>query len=171
MARLSNILILACLVLGPFSLRAEDGSPQAPEETPPRPPHQGDPAFIPPPPFERDLKKLSLKEKRHFDKNRKNWENLSPEEKEQFRKKRRDIRKRVAEHIDQLIERLELKVNAEQKEAFIKRYFEERRKIERELFEKMKQERDQRLKALDEKLKIEFSNSAEKVTKETPEDS
>lgn len=86
-----------------------------------------------------------------FQENFRRWRELPPEQQQEMRR-RFDGRQRMREEIDKTLSEAGITLTEEQKEAFIQRYREERRKVEDELRVKMDELRKQQMEALRKKL-------------------
>jgi len=109
--------------------------------------------------WEQRLKNISAEDRERFEENKKKWESLSAEEQKELREKARAMRERAGHQVDKLLTELGLTLDDDQRRAFAQRYMEERRKLERELGQEMQKLRSERLKALGQTLKSEFSKS------------
>ena len=104
------------------------------------------------------LDALTPEQRKRFQENFWRWANLSPEEKKQLRD-REDVRKKMREQeVEMVIQETGLQLEGERRELFMKRYGEERRKIEEQLRKEMMEKRRPLLKDLAARLKEEFSN-------------
>jgi hypothetical protein len=116
-----------------------------------RHPHDGDPKKMGPPPDRRGG---------NFEQNKKLWDTLTPEQKALIRASFEERQKRIKDEIDDAIKQTGLKLDDKQRNAFSKRYFEERRKIERKLHQEMDLQRKTMTTTLIGQLKDEFSKSS-----------
>ncbi len=107
----------------------------------------------------RALEALSPEQKKRFEENFYKWSNLPPEEKKSLRHRDESRRKRMAQDIDEAIQKAGLTLDQTQKEQFSQRYTEERRKLEEELRNEMNEKRQPRLEAIVGKLAKEFGSA------------
>ena len=98
---------------------------------------------------QRRIEQLPPEEREAFKRNLRVWRQLPPEEREMVRKEATD---RTREEIDRAYGQSGLHLDKDQREVFGLRYRQERRKLERELQEKMDAERARRLPGLVEEL-------------------
>ena len=106
---------------------------------------------------QRRLEQLSPEERESFKRNLRVWRQLTPEERETVRKEATD---RTREEIERAYGQSGLHLDKDQREVFGLRYRQERRKLERELQEKADAERARRLPGLVEGLKKEFADKS-----------
>jgi hypothetical protein len=105
------------------------------------------------------LDALTPEQRKRFQENFMRWSNLSPEEKKALRD-REDVRRRIMhQELEMAIQESGLKLDGPRREQFIKRYTEERRKIEDELRKETMEKRKPLVKEMISKLKEEFSGS------------
>jgi hypothetical protein len=120
------------------------------------------PAFegTPSPEFEnvrRALDALTPEQRKRFQENIVRWVNLPPEEKKALRD-REEVRKKVMQQeVEAAIENSGLQLDAERREQFVKRYGEERRKIEEQLRKETNETRKPLVHEMVGRLKAEFS--------------
>ena len=93
------------------------------------------------------------------------WRQLSPEEREGLR---RQVVERVHQEMDRAYQESGLSLDRDQREIFNLRYRQERRKLERELQEKINAERQRRLGEITARLKSEFSGRSTPGTPAPP---
>ena len=98
---------------------------------------------------------LPSEEREAFKRNLRLWRQLTPEEREAMRK---EVTDRTREEVERAYQQSGLHLDKDQREVFGLRYRQERRKLERELQEKMEAERTRRLPGLVEGLKKEFAD-------------
>jgi hypothetical protein len=110
----------------------------------------------------RAIEALSPEQRKRFEENFSKWANLPPEEKKSLRHRDEIRRKRMAQEIDEAVEKSGLTLDATQKVQFAQRYAEERRKLEEELRKEMDEKRQPRLDVIVGQLAKEFTASAEK---------
>ena len=106
---------------------------------------------------QRRIEQLPPEEREAFKRNLRIWRELSPEEREAMRK---DADQRMHAEIDKALQESDLHLDKDQREVFILRYRQERRRMERELQEKLEAERVRRLPTILEVLKREFADKA-----------
>jgi hypothetical protein len=168
MARPLRLLISALLAAAAASASAQ--APQPAESAPAKPERQGrggGPGGPMSPELRnvgKALESLSPEQLKHFQENFLRWSNLSPEEKKALRDRDDLRRKRMVEDVDAAIREAGLELDKDRREIFVKRYAEERRKLEEELRKEMEEKRQPLLKALRERLKVEFSTPASTAT-------
>ena len=104
---------------------------------------------------QRRIDQLPPDEREAFKRNLRVWRQLTPEERESARKEAAD---RTHEEVERAYGQSGLRLDKDQREVFGLRYRQERRKLERELQEKMDAERTRRLPAMVEELKKEFAD-------------
>ncbi len=104
---------------------------------------------------------LTPDQRKRFQENFLRWSSLSPEEKKALSDRDAFRRKKIAEDIDAALKEAGLELDGERREAFGRRYGEERHKIEGQLRKEMEDRRKPLLKEVIAKLKAEFSTSAE----------
>ncbi len=156
MARHSPLLIGGFFAVA-FSAAAQDSA--APKHGTPgldRPPHNGAMS----PEFEnvrKALEALTPEQRKRFQENFLRWANLPPEKKEALREREDFRRKRMAEDIDAAIREAGLDLDKERRELFVKRYGEERRKIEEQLRKEWEEKRKPLLAEIIARLKTEFA--------------
>ena len=122
----------------------------------------------PGPAVQRFLERLPPAERESFLRNFQRWRELSPQEREALRGQAGRRRARMLEAAGRALEESGLKLNDDQREMFLLRYSQERRKLEHELREKAEEERGRRLPAIHEALKREFSAPADAGPKVGP---
>jgi hypothetical protein len=124
-----------------------------------KPPFDGTPS----PEFEnvrRALDALTPEQRKRFQDNFWRWANLPPEEKKALRD-REDLRKKfMQQEVDLVIQETGLQLDGDRREQFIKRYGEERRKIEEQLRKEINEKRKPLVRELVGRLKEEFSSTA-----------
>jgi hypothetical protein len=110
------------------------------------------------------LEALTPEQRRRFQENFARWADLPPEEKKALRN-REELRKKFMEReIDAALRESGLQLSAEQRELFIKRYAEERRKVEEQLRKEMAEKRKPLVRELLGRLKTEFASGAVAAT-------
>ena len=106
---------------------------------------------------QRRIDALPPEEQAAFKRNLRVWRQLTPEERETMRK---EVTDRTREEVERAYQSSGLRLDKDQREVFGLRYRQERRKLERELQEKMEVERARRLPGLVEGLKKEFADKS-----------
>jgi hypothetical protein len=114
------------------------------------------------------LEALTPEQRKRFQDNLIRWSSLSPEDKTALAGRDSIRKKRMAEEIDAAIAEAGLELNAEQRDAFTKRYGEERRKLEEQLRKEADEKRKPLLKEVIAKLKGEFSSSSGTAAAQAP---
>ena len=147
---------LLCVVLTPC--RAEDASP-APDGDALRLRNRlakeaGSPEFQN---VRKAIEALTPEQRLRFEENFRRWVNLPPEQKKVLREREEVRRKLMKEELDAALAESGLQLEGEQREQFIKRYGEERRKIEEQLRREMHEKRKPLLKDVLARLREEFS--------------
>lgn len=149
------ILVAACAALGVQAF--------AEPATNPEKKRRKDFDQTPSPEFEnvrKALDALTPEQRRRFQENFWRWANLPPEEKKALRD-REEIRKKVMQQeVQAAIQEAGLQLDGERREQFMKRYGQERRKIEEQLRKETMEKRKPLVKELVARLKAEFSGSA-----------
>lgn len=106
---------------------------------------------------QRRIDELPPDEQAAFKRNLRLWRQLTPEEREAMR---REVADHTREEVERAYQASGLRLDKDGREVFGLRYRQERRKLERELQEKMAAERTRRLPGLVEGLKREFADKA-----------
>ncbi len=104
---------------------------------------------------------MSPEQRQKFWGNFKNWIDMPSEQRERFSRMNDDRFQKAREEIREVIKKAGLTLDEEQHKKFAQRYFDERRKIEMQLHKELDERRRPLLSAMEEKLKAEFSKSAE----------
>jgi len=91
----------------------------------------------------------------NFQENLKRWQEMSPEQRQEMRRRFDGRRQQMREEQEKILSELG-PITEEQREAFLQRYREERRKIDEELRTKMEALRKEQIEALRKKLVEEF---------------
>ena len=104
---------------------------------------------------QRRVEQLPPEEQDRFKRNLRVWKELSPEEQEAVRKEAND---RTRTEVEKAYQESGLRLDKDQREVFGLRYRQERRKLERELQEKLEAERARRLPGVVDELKREFAD-------------
>jgi hypothetical protein len=158
--------VAALILLGLGVAAWADPTPQPDKDAPPwkRDGQKGRKAFdgTPSPEFEnvrKALDALTPEQRKRFQENFLRWANLPPEEKKALRE-REEVRKKFMEQeFLAALQETGLPLEGERREQFIKRYGEERRKIEEQLRKESMEKRKPMVKDMLARLKAEFSGS------------
>jgi hypothetical protein len=166
MARsLRSLIVLAAVwaVLGVQGFA--DPAPNTPNTPAPKKqrPKDAEAAPTPPPPEFENVRKaieaLTPEQRKRFQENVWRWVNLPPEEKKLLRD-REEIRKKLMEQdVQTALQESGLQLEGEQREKFVLRYSEERKKIEEELRKETMEKRKPLVKDLIARLRSEFSGN------------
>ena len=108
----------------------------------------------------RNLPQLTPEEKEAYERNLTFWLALPPEERQAIRG---EATERIRVETEKAYESSGLHLNNDQREVFALRYRQERRRLERELQEKARAERERRLPEILERIKREFPAAASAV--------
>jgi hypothetical protein len=103
------------------------------------------------------IEALTPEQRKRFQENFWRWANLPPEEKKSLRDRAEVQRKFMRDEVDAALQETGLQLDGERKVEFMKRYAEERRKIEGQLREEMAEKRKPLVRELLARLKAEFS--------------
>ncbi|MEO8206762.1 MAG: hypothetical protein ABI615_11320 [Chthoniobacterales bacterium] len=167
------LFVLVAVLLLPAAGFAQDPSPKASSPAksevlpPPPPPPPGD--FKPPnapnlPPRMREwYEKMPETERGKFLENFRKWQQMGDDEKRHFRERAVMERQRIQAAIDAAVQKSGLTLDKDQREAFERRYMQERRKIEQTLRKELQSKRDLLLEGVIVNLKNEFSSSSKKA--------
>ena len=96
-------------------------------------------------------------EQKTFEQNTQLWDRMTRDERQAMREA---VGGRIRVEMDEAYKRSGLSLNDDQRELFDLRYRQERRKVEREVQEIARRERDRRLPAVDEQLRREFGRAS-----------
>jgi hypothetical protein len=107
----------------------------------------------------RAIEALTPEQRKRFQENFLRWVNLSPEEKKLLREREEWRREMMTAEVERAIKQSGLTLDPAQREAFVKRYTEERRAIEMQLRKDMEERRRPLVQALVAKLRQEFSTN------------
>jgi hypothetical protein len=181
MARSRSVLViliaLAICVSAQEPPRAPDPAPrfELPPGAPPPPPrppgndHRPDhrpPHQLPPEAqamkdqAKKEFEKMSPEQRQKFWGNFKAWLDMPAEQRDRITKMHSDRMERARNEIEEIIKRSGLELSETQRKDFAARYFEERRLIEERLRKEMEDRRWPLLAAMEELLKAEFSKPA-----------
>ena len=106
------------------------------------------------------IEALTPEQRERFTENLMRWSQLPPEEKKSLRDREEVRKKFMTQELDTAIAESGLQLDDERRAQFIKRYGEERRKIEEQLRKEMGEKRKPLLLDLIARLKVEFSSTA-----------
>ena len=106
------------------------------------------------------LEALTPEQREQFRQNFARWISLTADDKKSLRDLQEIRRKHMQEEIEQAIVQSGLQLDPERREMFVKRYTEERKKIEETLRKETEEKRGPRLEELRNRLKAEFSAPA-----------
>ncbi len=107
--------------------------------------------------FKKRLEQMSPDERQHFLDNWKRWKEMGDGERKDWQQRAMDERNRMKKVIDDAIQGLGLKLDDDQREVFVLRYRQERRKIEEQLCQEMTAKRESEINEMLQRLKNEFS--------------
>ena len=118
----------------------------------------------------RAIEALTPEQQKRFQENFLRWSNLPPEEAKALRERAEVRRKKIQEAINNALAEAGLDLDKEKKQQFYRRYFEERRKVEAQLWKELEEKRKPLMKEIIGKLKDEFSaqQAAATPTPKTP---
>ena len=103
------------------------------------------------------FEQLSPDQKRKFRDNLEQWKNMPLAQQDLFRDREAFMREKVAQEIQDAINKSGLRLDADQREVYALRYTQERRKIEERLRKEMDQKRQGMVAEMLGRLKVEFS--------------
>lgn len=103
---------------------------------------------------------LTPEQRQRFSENLMRWSQMPPEEKKSLRDREEVRKKFMTQELDTAIAESGLQLDGDRREQFMKRYGEERRKIEEQLRKEMGEKRKPLLIELIARLKAEFSAPA-----------
>jgi hypothetical protein len=107
--------------------------------------------------FKKKMDQMSPEEREHFQENWKRWKQMGDGERKDWQQRAMDERERIKKVIDDTISKLGLKLDDDQREVFVLRYRQERRKIEEQLRSEMDAKRQAEVNEMLQRLKVEFS--------------
>jgi hypothetical protein len=107
----------------------------------------------------RALEALTPEQRRRFGENMMRWSNLSPDEKKALRDSEAVRQRFIEQEIAAAIAASGLRLEGERRVQFVKRFSEERRKIEEQLRHEMMEKRKPLVRELIGRLKTEFAES------------
>lgn len=102
------------------------------------------------------LYQLSPDERQAFRRNAERWLQMNPEQQRVLREREQAHRQRLKTEAEAAMRQLGLRLDPNAQGQFEARYFQERRRIERELRQEVEAKRQQELPQLNERLKSEF---------------
>ena len=102
------------------------------------------------------LYQLSPDERQTFRRNAERWLQMNPEQQRVLREREQAHRQRIKAEAEAAMRQLGLRLDPNAQGQFEARYFQERRRIERELRQEVEAKRQQELPQLNERLKSEF---------------
>lgn len=108
----------------------------------------------------RALDALTPEQRKRFQENFLRWANLPPEEKKALREREEMRKSFMAQEVEAAMKETGLQFEGERREMFIKRYGDERRKIEEQLRKETSEKRKPLVRDLIGRLKTEFSESS-----------
>ncbi len=156
-AVLAGSAFLACAC--PLSAGENSGQGPRPWVRPPTQGPRGDDHSPEMQNVRRAIESLSPEQKKRFGENMMRWSNLSPEEKKALRESEAVRQKYIEQDVIMAITASGLRLEGERRVQFVKRFTEERRKIEEQLRHDMMEKRKPMVRELIGRLKTEFSNS------------
>jgi hypothetical protein len=102
-------------------------------------------------------RQLSPEQRQQIRRNAARWLQLPPEEREQLRFRDSVRRERIRREAEAALRNSGLQLEAEKRAAYEKRYLEERRRIDRQLRQELRERRQRELAPVVERLKREFT--------------
>jgi hypothetical protein len=172
MARSFRLLICTAVALASSVARGADPAPATPAATPPESPRRMPGAWLgerrrqafdgtPSPEMQnarKALEALTPAQRKRFQENFLRWADLTPEEKKALLD-REQLRKKIMEtEVAAAIQESGLALEGDRREEFIKRYSEERRKIEEQLRREINEKRKPLVRDLIGRLQTEFAS-------------
>lgn len=116
----------------------------------------------------RAIDQLSPEQRQRFMENFKRWASLPPEERKVLADREMMRRKKMDESIQGALKEAGLQLEGERRAHFVRRYSEERRKLEEQLRKEIDDKRAAMLKEILARLKAEFSTSPAPAQPEHP---
>jgi len=107
--------------------------------------------------FKKRLEQMSPEDRQHFQENWQRWKQMGANEQKDWQNRAKDDRERMKKVIDDAIQKTGLKLDDDQREVFVLRYRQERRKIEEQLHQEMDAKRESEIADMLQRLKSEFS--------------
>jgi len=123
------------------------------------PPPAGDDQAGPFKRFHDRLDQMGPKEREQFRQNWQRWKEMGDKERKDWQQRASEERERVKKCIDDAIAKTGLTLTDDQREIFVVRYRQERRKIEEQLRQEMDVQRQQKIDEMLARLKMEFSTA------------
>jgi TRAP-type C4-dicarboxylate transport system substrate-binding protein len=111
---------------------------------------------------------LSPEERQIFRRNAEQWMRMTPAERKLMRDREKAHIQKLKGEADAILRQEGLHLDQEKQQRFEQRYIQERRKIERALYQEVEAKRKQELPALNERLKKEFQKSSNGTHKSSP---
>lgn len=149
---------LAVLAAGGVSLAGENATPGGLNRNPAPGPFGGGRS----PEMEsvrKAVESLSPEQKKRFGENLMRWANLSPEEKKALREREAVRQKYIEQEVTAALAASGLRLEGERRAQYVRRFAEERQKIEEQLRNEMMERRKPMVRDLVGRLKAEFANS------------
>ena len=106
----------------------------------------------------RALEALSPEQRKRFGENMMRWSNLPPEEKKALQEHEAVRQKYIEQEVAAAITASGLRLEGERRVQFVKRFSEERRKIEEQLRHEMMEKRKPMVRELVDRMKVEFAD-------------
>ncbi len=103
-------------------------------------------------------RQMTPEDRQRFRMNAERWLNMSPEERGVLRDRESARRLRLQHEADAALQQSGLNLEAEKREAYERRYIQERRRIERAIRLELEEKRQKELGPVQEQLKKEFGN-------------
>ena len=158
---LGTALLLALPLFGQAPASTPAAGPVASQKKAAR--RAGTPAASPSPELEnvrKALEALTPEQRKDFRENLNRWMNLAPDEKQALREREELRRKHRAEEIADALKQLGIDLDPPRRQAFMRRYTEERRKVEEQIRQETEARRATMVADILARLKVEFSSSA-----------
>ena len=167
--KLRQLIRLAAVAVFPILPAVAQESSPAPQAAPSgsKPPlapqSRQEPGAKPPDQFEdarRIFEKFSPEERQHFRENLQRWRNMPDQEKTAMRDREQARREKIAQEMDESMQKSGLHLDPDRREVYALRYAQERRKIEDKLRKEMEEKRRPLMQEMLNRLKTEFSSAA-----------
>jgi hypothetical protein len=110
------------------------------------------------------LFQLSPEERQTFKRNAERWLQMNPEQRNILREREKVRRQQMKNEAEAALRDSGIRVDPNARDQFESRYFEERKRIERDLRQEAEAKRQQQLNELKERLKHEFQSPAPNTT-------
>lgn len=117
---------------------------------------------------QRIIEQLPAEERSVFMRNFKRWAQMTTDERQTLRRQAVERRQRMEEEMESALRESGLHLDSDHREVFMLRYGQERRKLERELQEKIAAERARRTPEIIERLRKEFGAAPTPPVAATP---